>query len=64
SLKTFSKVSISEQLRRMYLGGKGLGLKLLYDRIKPGIDPLGVDNFWYWFVLKTIFRGRRKNSYS
>ncbi len=44
SLKTFSKVSISEQLRRMYLGGKGLGLKLLYDRIKPGIDPLGEDN--------------------
>lgn len=44
SSKTFSKVSISEQLRRMYLGGKGLGLKLLYDRIKPGIDPLGQDN--------------------
>lgn len=44
SLKTFSKFSISEQLRRMYLGGKGLGLKLLYDRMKPGIDPLGEDN--------------------
>ena len=29
----------------MYLGGKGLGLKLLYDRLNPGIDPLGEDNY-------------------
>ncbi|MBU2453724.1 MAG: aldehyde ferredoxin oxidoreductase, partial [Proteobacteria bacterium] len=44
SSKTFSRVLISDSLRRMYLGGKGLGLKLLYDRLKPGIDPLGEDN--------------------
>ncbi|MCP4372737.1 MAG: aldehyde ferredoxin oxidoreductase, partial [Deltaproteobacteria bacterium] len=29
---------------KMYLGGKGLGLKLIYDRISPGIDPLGEEN--------------------
>ncbi len=28
----------------LYLGGKGPGLKLLYDRMSPGIDPLGGDN--------------------
>ena len=28
----------------MYLGGKGLGLKLIYDRIRPGIDSLGEEN--------------------
>jgi len=44
SLKTVSKVSIPERSRRLYLGGKGLGLKLLYDRLKPGTDPLGEDN--------------------
>ncbi|WP_413838932.1 aldehyde ferredoxin oxidoreductase family protein [Desulfobacula sp.] len=44
SLKTFSKIPIPQQIRRMYLGGKGLGLKLLYDRLRPGIDPLGEDN--------------------
>ncbi|NOX33859.1 MAG: aldehyde ferredoxin oxidoreductase family protein [Deltaproteobacteria bacterium] len=44
SLKTFSMFVISDQLRRMYLGGKGLGLKLLYDRLKPGTDPLGEGN--------------------
>jgi aldehyde:ferredoxin oxidoreductase len=30
--------------RRLYLGGKGLGLKLLYDRMRPGVEPLGEDN--------------------
>jgi len=30
--------------RKKYLGGKGLGLKLLYARMEPGIDPLGEDN--------------------
>jgi len=30
--------------RRLYLGGKGLGLKLLYDRLRPGADPLGEEN--------------------
>jgi len=44
SLKTFSKISISDQSRRRYLGGKGLGLKLLYDRLKPMTDPLGEEN--------------------
>lgn len=44
SKKTFSTVLISEKLRRLYLGGKGLGLKLLYDRLKPGVDPLGEEN--------------------
>jgi len=44
SLKSFSRFLIPEHLRRLYLGGKGLGLKLLYDRLKPGTDPLGEDN--------------------
>ena len=30
--------------RQLYLGGKGLGLKLLFDRLEPGIDPLSEDN--------------------
>jgi aldehyde:ferredoxin oxidoreductase len=35
---------VSNIERQMYLGGKGLGLKLLYDRLKTGIDPLGEEN--------------------
>jgi aldehyde:ferredoxin oxidoreductase len=29
---------------RDYLGGYGLGARLIYDRMKPGADPLGPDN--------------------
>lgn len=35
---------ITKQDRRLYLGGKGLGLKYIYERMKPGVDPLGEDN--------------------
>jgi len=35
---------VTPKERRLYLGAKGLGLKLLYDRMIPGIDPLGSDN--------------------
>jgi aldehyde:ferredoxin oxidoreductase len=44
---TLSKVGIYEvkpRERRLYLGGKGLGLKLLYDRLQAGTDPLGEEN--------------------
>lgn len=37
--------TISNEMRRLYLGAKGLGLKLLYDRMTPGTDPLGPDNY-------------------
>ena len=42
--KKFSEAAIKKKDRDMYLGGKGLGLKLLYDRMEPGIDPLGPEN--------------------
>jgi len=42
-----SKVDIYEvkpRERRLYLGGKGLGLKLLYDRLQVGVHPMGEGN--------------------
>ncbi len=33
-----------ESLYREYLGGYGIGAKILYDRMKSGVDPLGPDN--------------------
>lgn len=33
-----------EYLYRDYIGGYGLGARVLYDRQKPGIDPLGPEN--------------------
>ena len=32
------------KLREMFLGGRGLDMYLMYNHIKPGIDPLGPDN--------------------
>jgi len=36
--------NISPEMTRKYLGGAGYGAKLLYDELKPGIDPLGPEN--------------------
>ncbi|MCD6582758.1 MAG: aldehyde ferredoxin oxidoreductase family protein [Desulfuromusa sp.] len=44
SKQTFCVTTVSARDRALYLGGKGLGLKLLYDRLQPGIDPLGEEN--------------------
>jgi len=40
-----TQTEVSEDDVRMYLGGKGMGLKLLYDRMKAGVDPLGEENY-------------------
>ncbi len=53
--KTFTTVSISKELRKKYLGGKGLGLKLLYDRLAPGIDPLDKEN--YIIIMTGVMTG-------
>jgi len=44
SSKSFSVYTVTSAERQQYLGGKGLGLKLLYDRMEPGVDPLGPQN--------------------
>lgn len=36
--------SIDERYLRLFIGGKGLGAKLLIDNLKPHIDPLSPEN--------------------
>ncbi len=36
--------SLDESLARQFIGGSGLGVRLLYDKIDAQTDPLGVDN--------------------
>ena len=36
--------ALDQDVARKYLGGYGLGAKVLFDRMKPGADPLGPDN--------------------
>jgi aldehyde:ferredoxin oxidoreductase len=33
-----------ESLYKDFIGGYGIGAKILYDRMKPGVDPLGPEN--------------------
>jgi len=36
--------SFSEEFARSWVGGRGFALKILWDELKPGIDPLGPEN--------------------
>ncbi|HAK00076.1 MAG TPA: aldehyde ferredoxin oxidoreductase [Bacteroidales bacterium] len=40
----FDVIEIPDELYKYYLGSKGLGLKLLFDRMRPGIDPFDAEN--------------------
>ncbi len=35
---------LNEEWARMFIGGKGLGARLLYESVKPGLDPLASGN--------------------
>ncbi len=35
---------LPEELARTYPGGRGFAARILYDELKPGIDPLGPEN--------------------
>jgi len=36
--------ALSEEICRDFMGGYGIGARLLYERMKPRVDPLGPDN--------------------
>ena len=39
-----------EDVLRKYLGGYGLAARIMYDRQKPGVDPLGPENMLGFFT--------------
>jgi aldehyde:ferredoxin oxidoreductase len=44
SNKTSREEPLSEEMAHDFIGGAGFGIKILFDEVKPGIDPLGPDN--------------------
>ncbi len=36
--------ALSEELCRDFMGGYGIGARIIYERMKPNVDPLGPDN--------------------
>ncbi|PKN31070.1 MAG: aldehyde ferredoxin oxidoreductase [Deltaproteobacteria bacterium HGW-Deltaproteobacteria-21] len=54
---------LGEEVYGKYLGGLGIGAKTLWDRMKPGIDPLGPENILGFTTgvltdAGTLFTGR------
>ena len=41
---TFNEENISEEIYRQFIGGQGLGVRVLYEHIPAGADPFGPDN--------------------
>ena len=44
SKKELRDENLDEELRQRFLGGYGIGSRIIYDRLKTGVDPLGPDN--------------------
>ncbi|NLG80339.1 MAG: aldehyde ferredoxin oxidoreductase family protein [Firmicutes bacterium] len=44
SARSVSVEDLCPEIAENYLGARGLGTKILYDELKPGVDPLGPDN--------------------
>ncbi len=42
--------SLPEKTYRDFIGGQGLGARILYERMKPKVDPLGPDNILGFLV--------------
>ena len=42
--KSYKKEPFSEEFAKTWIGGRGFAVKILYDELKPGIDPLGPEN--------------------
>ena len=44
SSRQIKKIKLPEQDIKNFMGGRGLAMKILYDRIKPGADPFSEEN--------------------
>src|SRR4030065_53085 len=44
SKKRIKEEALDEKMGRVFLGGYGLGARILFSRQKAGVDPLGPDN--------------------
>ena len=41
---------LDEAIARQFIGGYGIGARILFSRMKAGVDPLGPDN-----IFKKLF---------
>ena len=53
STGSIEETVLQEKMCREFIGGYGLGIRILYEQMKPGADPLGPDNM-LGFVTGTL----------
>mgnify|MGYP000294847414 CR=1 FL=1 len=61
--KTLTEEAMKDKMARKYLGGYGIGARILYERMPKGADPLGADNILGFITgpvngTKALFGGR------
>jgi aldehyde:ferredoxin oxidoreductase len=44
SAHTVREQELTEEMAKRFIGGYGIGARVLYDMMAPGVDPLGPDN--------------------
>lgn len=44
STRAITEAPLDREIARLFLGGRGLGARLLWDLVGPGVDPLSPDN--------------------
>ena len=42
--RTWRREAFTEEFAHAWIGGRGFAVKILYDELRPGIDPLGPEN--------------------
>ncbi|MFD1562575.1 aldehyde ferredoxin oxidoreductase family protein [Haloarchaeobius amylolyticus] len=50
STESVERVSVPDEWRRRYVGGKGLGARYLYEELDAGADPLGPNNVLLFMI--------------
>ncbi|MBF7084306.1 aldehyde ferredoxin oxidoreductase family protein [Desulfallas sp. Bu1-1] len=60
---TIEERKLSEEIAKNFIGGYGIGARVLYNEMKPGVDPLGPDNVLGFIPglltgTKALFSGR------
>ena len=44
STQTYTSYPLDMEMARQFIGGRGLGVRLLWELVGPQVDPLGPDN--------------------
>ncbi|MFZ3070430.1 MAG: aldehyde ferredoxin oxidoreductase family protein [Anaerolineaceae bacterium] len=58
--RTFYEEKLDDQVYRSYMSGYGLGARILFERLRPGTDPFGPEN--YVGMVAGIFVGTKMHA--